>query len=71
VRDVPSYRCYYLDAADRVAATDVIECENDAQAQARADIMLTACGYPGIEIWHRDRKVYRVLKTDPPPDRAP
>jgi hypothetical protein len=66
VRAVPYYRCYYLDSADRVASTDVIACDTDSQAQARADILLIACGYAGIEVWDRSRVVYRVRKTDAP-----
>jgi hypothetical protein len=33
--------------------------------------MLIACDYPGIEVWDRNRAVYRVLKTEPSPDRVP
>ena len=61
---VPSYRVYFLDSGEHVAATDVIECDTDNQAQARADLLLAGSGYPGIEIWDRDRKVYRARKTD-------
>jgi hypothetical protein len=64
---VPYCRCYYLDSADRVTSTDVIACETDAQAQARADILLIASDYSGIEVWDRDRKVYRTRKADLPP----
>ena len=60
---MPSYRCYYLDSADHVAATHLIECATDSQARARADILLPACGYPGIEVWDRGRRVYRVQRT--------
>jgi hypothetical protein len=35
---VAVYRCYYLDSADRIASTDVIHCDTDAQARSRADI---------------------------------
>jgi len=66
---VPSYRVYFLDSADRVASTDVIACDTEAQAQARADALVFNCGYPGIEVWDRSRVVYRVLKTGPRPDR--
>lgn len=61
---MPSYRCYFLDSEDRVAATDLIACDADVQAQPRADILLFDCGYPGIEIWERDRMVYRARRTD-------
>jgi len=58
------YRYHFLDSADHVADFHLIECETDSQAQARADRLLAACGYPGIEFWDRDRKVYRARKTD-------
>jgi hypothetical protein len=64
VRVVRSYRVYFLDSGQHVAATDVIACETDALAQARADIILIGCGYPAIEVWDRDRMVCRVRKTD-------
>ena len=60
---MPSYRCYYLNADDHVAATDFIACDTDAQVGARADRLLAACGYPSIEVWDRDRRVYRARKT--------
>jgi hypothetical protein len=62
-----SYRYIFLDSCDHVADYHVIDSETDTQAQARADRLLAACGYPGIEVWDRDRKVYRVRKTDAPP----
>jgi hypothetical protein len=61
------YRFYYLDSADRIAATDVIYCDTDAQAQARADKLLAASDHPGIEVWERSQAVYRARKTDTPP----
>ena len=59
---VTIYRCYFLDTGDRVAATDLIECHTDVQAQALADIRLAAGDYPGIEVWDRARVVYRARK---------
>jgi hypothetical protein len=63
---VAVYRCYYLDSADRIASTDVIHCDTDAQARSRADILLAAGGYSCIEVWDRDQLLYRVRKTDTP-----
>jgi hypothetical protein len=63
---VAVYRFYYLDAADRVASTDVIYCDTDAQAQARADRLLAASDHPSIEVWDRIQVVYRARKTDAP-----
>jgi hypothetical protein len=60
---MPSYRCYFLDATDRVAATELIDCENDGLVLARADRMLAAGDHAGIEIWDRGRHVYRADKS--------
>ena len=61
---MPSYRYYFLDSAGHIADFHLIECETDNQAQVRADRLLAACGYPGIEVWDRDRKVYRARKPE-------
>jgi len=63
---VAVYRCYYLDSADHIASADVIHCDTDAQAQSRADVLLAASGYPGIEVWDRSQVVYRARKSDAP-----
>ena len=60
---MPVYRFYYLDSADRVAATEVIHCDTDAHAQARADRLLAATDHPGIEVWDRSQVVYLARKT--------
>jgi hypothetical protein len=52
--------------ANRIAAVDVIYCDTDAVAQPRADKLLAASDYPGIEIWDRSQVVYRSRKTDTP-----
>jgi hypothetical protein len=62
--DVPSYRVYFLDSGDHVAANDLIECETDDQARGRGALILLGSDDPGIEIWDRDRRVYRARKTD-------
>ena len=63
---VSVYRCYYLDSADHIASADVIHCDTDAQARSRADVLLAASGYPGIEVWDRSQVVYRARKSDAP-----
>jgi hypothetical protein len=57
---VAIYRFYYLDARDRVAAAEVFHCDNDIDAQARADRLLTGSIHPGIEVWDRIQVVYRA-----------
>ena len=61
-----SYRYIFLDSSDHVADFHVIACETDTQAQARADRLLAAYDYRGIEVWDRDRKVYRARKAADP-----
>jgi len=58
-----SYRHCFLDYADHVAEFHAIECESDGQAQVRADRLLAACGYPGIEVWDHGRRVYWARKA--------
>jgi hypothetical protein len=62
---VLSYRCYFLDSGDHVAATELIHCETDGQAQIWADRPLAACNHPGIEVWDRGRRVHYARKADP------
>ena len=59
---MPKYRCYFLDSGDLVAATDLIDCENDAQARTRADVLLTTSHYAGVEVWDGPWNVYRADK---------
>ena len=59
-----SYRYHFLDSADHIAEFHLIECETDRQAQTRADRLLAAGAYPGIEVWDRDRRVYRARKPE-------
>jgi len=60
---VSIYRLYYLDSANRVVATEVLHCDTDADAQARADKLLAASDHPGIEVWDRIQVVYRAQKS--------
>ena len=52
-----SYRVYFLDSGDHVASTDLIVCDTDAEAQARAHLLVLYCGYPSLEVWDHDRMV--------------
>jgi hypothetical protein len=47
-----------LDAADRVASVEVLYCNNDADARARAERMLTFSNHACIEVWDRTQIVY-------------
>jgi hypothetical protein len=50
------YRCYLLDQ-DRIAAQEIIECEDDAAALLEADRILATSPCTAAEIWDRDRRV--------------
>jgi hypothetical protein len=60
------YRYYFLDAADHVSATGLIDCETGEQVQARADRMLAGSDHAGIDVWDGGRRVYRADKSHPP-----
>ena len=60
---MPSYRCLFLDSADRVAEARLINCDTEGEVPAHADKLLGDSGYPGIEVWERYRKVYRSRKS--------
>ena len=62
-RGMPSYRYCFLDSADCIAEFHVIAGGTDGEAQIRADRLLAACNYPGIEVWDRGRHVYRARKA--------
>jgi hypothetical protein len=53
-----SYRCYFPDATNQVAAEQFVECESDALAQTRADELLADTEYPVMEVWNGVRFVY-------------
>jgi len=61
---MPSYRYCFLDSADCIAAFHVIASGTDGEARIRADRLLAACDYPGIEVWDDGRHVYHARKTD-------
>ena len=48
---MPSYHYCLLDSADCIAEFQVIAAGTDGEAQTRADRLLAACNYPGIEVW--------------------
>ena len=46
-----SYRCYFLDVTDHIAADHFVECATDELAQTRADELLADIEYPAMEVW--------------------
>ena len=63
---MPIYRYYFLDAADHVSATGLLDCDTDDQVQAPADRLLASSGHADIEVWDGGRHVYRSDKSHPP-----
>lgn len=57
-----SYRCYFLDATNHVAADRFFECGTDDLAQARADELLADTEYRAMEIWDGARFVYHATR---------
>ena len=55
------YRCYLLDQ-NRMAAMQILECENDSAALIEAGRMLTASPFTSVEVWEGDREVSIVSR---------
>jgi hypothetical protein len=55
---VSSYRCYFVDVANHIAAVHFVECATDDLAKARADDLLVNSVYPAMEVWDGARFVY-------------
>jgi hypothetical protein len=62
MKAMPEYHCFFLDAADRVAATLTISSRTDCEAQSRADSILAASDHAAAEIWSDGRSLYRSRK---------
>ena len=58
------YRCYLLDQ-DRIAAQEIIECEDDAAALLEADRILASSPCTAAELWDRDRQVSIISRRKP------
>jgi hypothetical protein len=55
------YRCYILDAEDHIVQGHELDCETDAAAQARAEILLAQDPYyRSAEVWKAARRVLRL-----------
>lgn len=53
-----SYRCYFVDVANHIAAVHFIGCATDDLAKARTDDLLVNSVYPAMEVWDGARFVY-------------
>jgi len=57
------YRYYFLDTADHVISTGLIDCDTDDQAQANAHRMLAGSDHAAIEVWDGSRQVHYENRT--------
>jgi hypothetical protein len=62
---MPEFHCFFLDAADQVAATLTVWRETLNEAQAYADKVLAASDHVGVEVWVGGRRLYRSRKPGP------
>jgi hypothetical protein len=56
------YHCFFLNAADQVAAILTISCMEN-EAQSRAESILTASDHVSVEVWTGGRRLYRSRKS--------
>ena len=60
------YRCYQLNAANRIQQAHDIEADNDADALLKAErAIVTSASLPAIEIWQGKRIVGRLALQQP------
>jgi hypothetical protein len=58
---MPEYRCYFRDSDLRIRGTQVLECEDDAAAAVRLEILLAErqdCAT--AEVWAGRRLIHRA-----------
>lgn len=58
------YRCYFLNLRSEIAAIEIIEAADDADALDRADTLFRekGAGFSGVAVWDRARRVQRESK---------
>ena len=61
---MPYYRFFFTDAERSIVGHVVLELDDDASAQLRADSMLVRSIYPGIEVWDCARLFYRKMRNE-------
>ena len=55
-----AYRCYLLNKAGVVAATELMECDGDGDAQQAAlKLFRTETQHDAVEVWEQTRQVFR------------
>jgi len=64
------FRCYLLNAADKIVSVDSLEAEGDAAAMEMAGQLILSkhAGFAAIEVWDRSRCVGKILSPTPKPN---
>ena len=64
---MPAYRCFFLDAADRISAAKDFASENDWTAIADAKRLFAdvADRYGGAEVWRGPRRLWSSTREKP------
>jgi hypothetical protein len=60
-----SYRCYLLNASDRIQTYKLIEGTDDGAAKEMAAKLLGETAYPAAEVWELGRRVGHIEQTIP------
>ncbi len=63
-----AYRCYLMNRAKMITATEVIECADDIEAQQAALRLLDERSPYTVEVWDEARKVFHARGSDPEPE---
>jgi hypothetical protein len=65
---MPRYRCYLLDALDRIRHVEALDCSSDDQARARAlELLRQHPTLQSINLWDGDRQVPAQVPPQVPP----
>lgn len=57
------YTCRFLTGANRIDDVENFDCATDGLAQRRASLLLAKSDFAAIELWERDRLVFRDEKA--------
>ena len=59
---MPIYRCDFLDFADHLVTSKIVDCETDDGIQETADILLAACDFPRRGLGTRSASLSRTKR---------
>jgi hypothetical protein len=63
---VAQFRCYLLNQAGTITEAEVIECDTEAEAIARADALLQEREAAAVELWHLARRIHVAKRAMTP-----